>query len=306
VIDVGSNSVLLLTAALDAGGAVCAVDEATATTRLGRALADGGALDAAARRQTREAVVRFAARARARGAAHLWGFGTGAMRAAADGRAFAAELATAAGLPVEVLDGDAEAALAWAAASAARPGPGPRLVADVGGRTTELALGGGAAAPDAVSLRLGALALTEAHLRHDPPSAGERRALADAVRRALATTDLPARAAALGAAVVASGGTATALAALDLGLDAYDPSRVHGHRLASAALADLAARLAATPARARVRRGAVDAGRAAILPAGAAILVGLVEAVAADAITVSHRGVRHAYLAARLREGLAR
>src|SRR5262249_39804038 len=100
VIDVGSNSVLLLTVELDASGRARQRDAALATTRLGSRLEVGGTLDTAARDRTRDAVVDVCARARSHGASRLWGFATGAARRARDGSDFAGELARAAGCPV--------------------------------------------------------------------------------------------------------------------------------------------------------------------------------------------------------------
>src|SRR4029453_7688379 len=111
------------------------------------------------------------------------------------------------------------------------------------------------------------------------------------VERVLAGTPLPARAS--GAAVLCSGGTATALAALDLGLATYDPARVHGHTLAVARLVELGRGARALP-------GVLDEGRAQILPAGALILTGVARAAGAAALRVSEHGVRHAYLRRRL------
>ena len=160
------------------------------------------------------------------------------------------------------------------------------LAIDVGGATTELTLGRGIVIEDATSLPVGALALTEL--------AGRDLARARAsVAAAVATTDLTARAAARSAVVVASGGTATALAALALGLARYDPRRVHGTLLETDRLASLAADAAGAP---------IDPGRAAILPAGACILDGVMRATSSRAMRVSDHGVRHAYL----REALAR
>src|SRR4029077_20383012 len=68
VIDVGSNSVLLLVVSVDAPGRLRILDEALATTRLGAGLRAGATLDVAARERTRDAVVAFAARARRTGA----------------------------------------------------------------------------------------------------------------------------------------------------------------------------------------------------------------------------------------------
>ncbi len=47
--------------------------------------------------------------------------------------------------------------------------------------------------------------------------------------------------------------------------------------------------------------GVLDPGRAAILPAGAIVLDGVLRAVGATTVTVSDHGVRHAYLRERLR-----
>ncbi len=283
VVDVGSNSVLLLTLALDASGRARQRDAALVTTRLGSGAGDGGALDPAACARTRAAVVALVERARRSGASRCWGFATGAARRARDGGAFAAGLASAAGCPVEVLSGADEAGLAYAAVAHALAGEDrPVLAVDVGGATTELTLGHGEVVEAGASLPLGALALTEAGGAAGP-----------GIARVLREAALPGRARAAGAALVCSGGTATALAALDLGLAAYDPARVHGHTLP-------VARLAALARRPRALAGVLDEGRAHILPAGALVLERIADAAGAPVIRVSDHGVRHAYLRRRL------
>src|SRR5206468_2887655 len=160
------------------------LDQALAVTRLGTGLRPGGRLDADALAQTRDAVVAFAARARARGAPRVWAFATAALREAADGSAAADAIAAAAGVPVEVLSGEREAALAYAAVAA---GETPLLAADVGGRTTELTLGVGERVLGVASLPLGALALTEAH-------GADLDGAHAAVGAVLAASELPSRA----------------------------------------------------------------------------------------------------------------
>jgi len=305
VIDVGSNSVLLLTVAVGTDGAARTLDAALATTRLAAGLRGGRPLDPAARTRTVEAVVAFVRRARATGAERLWAFATGAVRDAADGPAFARALEAASGVPLEVLAGAREAELAYAAVAAGYGGR-PLLVADIGGRTTELTLGAGDDLLGAVSLPLGALTLTDEQLHADPSAPAELARVRAAADAALATTDLTARARALGATFAASGGTATALAALDLGLAVYEGRRVHGHAISHARLAALTAWLTALPAPARAALPALDPGRAAILPAGALVLERVARAAGATAVRVSDRGVRHAYLRERLAaEGIA-
>ena len=294
VLDVGSNSSLLLAVAVDATGRARALDEALVTTRLGAGLRAGGALDPAARARTHAAVADLIARARAAGADRVWAFATGAVRRAVDGPAFIAELAEANGIPVEVLRGAREATLAYrAAVHGLGLDDAPVLVTDIGGATTELTTGRGDAIGTTASVPLGALALTETYV-HD---AG---AIVAAVDMALA--GIPSLASARGRAksLIASGGTATALAAIDLGLTRYDPARVHGHRLGRGVVAGLAERLLRMPATERAGLGGLDPGRAAILPAGALVLDGILRCVDAGEVIVSDHGVRHAYLRERL------
>jgi exopolyphosphatase/guanosine-5'-triphosphate,3'-diphosphate pyrophosphatase len=287
-IDVGSNSVLLLTVAVTSDGRARAIDEAVATTRLGTGLQTGGALDRTAVRRTRDTVVAFAARARTRGATEVWAFATGAARRAADGAAFAADTSVAAAVPVEILTGAREAALAHdAIVHGLGLGDAPLLAIDTGGATTELTLARGPAIEAAVSLPLGALASTEAH-------GADLVAIRSEVAAALATTDVPARARAAGATAVASGGTVTALAALMLGLARYEPRRVHGVRVAAARLGALAAGAA------DIDPAVLDPDRAVLLPAGACIVEGVLTAAGAGEVRVSDHGVRHAYLRERL------
>src|SRR5687768_8819371 len=197
-------------------GRVVVLADLLETTRLGTGLRDGGALDAGARGRTLRAVAAFAERARGLGARDVVGIGTAALRAAADGAAFAREIAAETGVPVSILSGLEEARLAYAAV--ARAATGPLLAVDVGGRSTELVLGEGARIDDARSLPLGALALTQQLAPAPEALAGVR----DRVASVLAAHDLVARARSRGARLVASGGTATALAALDLELAVYD------------------------------------------------------------------------------------
>jgi exopolyphosphatase/guanosine-5'-triphosphate,3'-diphosphate pyrophosphatase len=284
-IDVGSNSVLLLVIAVADDGSARAVDEALVTTRLGTGLRSGAPLDRAAAERTRRVVVDLAARARTGGATDVWAFATGAARRAGDGAAFVSRTARDAGIPIEILDGEREARLAHAAAV---HGLGldddVLLVVDVGGATTELTLGRGAAIEASVSVAVGALTLTEA-------SGGDVARARARAREALATTDLPARARSRGAPVIASGGTPTSLAALALGLARYEPHRVQGAILTAAQVAGT---------RIGAGDGPIDAGRAAILPAGACILGCVMEAAGTEQVRVSDHGVRHAYLRERL------
>jgi exopolyphosphatase/guanosine-5'-triphosphate,3'-diphosphate pyrophosphatase len=288
VIDVGSNSVLCLVAARGAAGRLTVVADLLATTRLASGLGAGGSLDPDARARTRAAVASFAERARGLGARRIEALGTAALRGAADGAAFARELERETGVPVSILSGAEEARLAYEAVATA--GDGALLAADVGGRSTELALGHGARVDDTRSLPLGALAITEELLGDRPASPGSLERVRSYVDRLLAPHDLPARARARSARLLAAGGTATALAALDLGLAVYDRERVHGHVLETERMVALALAGGA----------ALDPGRQRILPAGAVVLEAVARAAGAPRVMVSDRGIRHARVTALL------
>jgi len=118
------------------------------------------------------------------------------------------------------------------------------------------------------SFPLGAINLTGRHFHTDPPAPGEMGELRDGVRAVFSrlpmdTHDLP---------VVASGGTATALAALHLGLNEYLPLVIQGTPLSRGDLAALIERLAGVPLAERKRLLPTDERRAEIIVAGALVL----------------------------------
>src|SRR5262245_39510937 len=144
--------------------------------------------------------------------------------------------------PVQVIAGRREAELA--ATAVARTFPelaGTRyLVVDVGGGSTELITVDAGRVVGEVSVPIGAVRMTERHLAHDPPTAGEIAALVADIDRQLAGVALPSS-----VPVVGTAGTATTLAAVKLGLTRYDAAAVTGLRMSPSSVAALLARLLA-------------------------------------------------------------
>ncbi len=171
VIDLGSNTVLLLVLEPE-GRTVC--DEAR-ITRLGQGVFETGRLRPDARTRTREAVEELARRARELGATRLVCVGTEAMRCAHNAHALVEELCMlrAGGSrlldEVRVLTPDQEAELGIESTRRAREASagGPVTVVDVGGGSTEVTRAG-AGGVHGVSLPLGAVRLTEAHVSEHP------------------------------------------------------------------------------------------------------------------------------------------
>jgi exopolyphosphatase / guanosine-5'-triphosphate,3'-diphosphate pyrophosphatase len=280
-IDIGSNTTRLLVADVGGpGGGLAPVVERRAFTQLGRACGAGGTLPAAVRDALAVVVAAQAQEARSLGAEALRVVATAALRRSADGLATCHALAAAAGAPVELLSERDEARLAFAGATCAvrDAGEEPIAVVDVGGGSAQLVVGTCVAGASwSVSLPLGSGDLTVAHLRADPPAAGELAALRAAVEQTLAGVALPPVERAL-----AVGGSATSL------------RRLAGERLDRAALAHALAALSAAPASRVAERLRLAPERARLLPAGIVVLAAVAERV--GALEIARGGLREGVL----------
>lgn len=300
-IDVGTNTVLLLVAERRGGG-LAPVLERAEITRLGRGVDATGRLDPAAIRETVATLADFARSARDLGAPVLACVATSAARDAANGAEFFSAARDGAGLSPEVIAGEEEARLVWASAwrDFGRPGE-PLAVLDVGGGSTELCFGEGPSPRGRASLQVGAVRLTERHVRGDPPSPGEVERLRAAAREAVRPlASMEGRPSAAGR-LVGVAGTVTTLAAVIQALPAYDAERVHGSVLSFDDIERLATTLAALTVKERAALPGMEPKRADVILAGAVVVAEAMRATGFDALVVSDRGVRWGLLYDRLR-----
>lgn len=222
VIDIGSNSVrLMLDSQVDGLNRKQLI-----TTRLG----EGGnnRLTDASMARTLKAIDELYAQAVAAGAAHVYVFATEAVRSAENGRDFAAAIRAKTGLAVDVLDAETEAEIGYRGATIGLEGA--LAVIDVGGASTEIAVGTGQTIERAASIPIGAVRLKTA-------AGNDFAAMQQTVAPLLDRLPDPSHA----QTVVAIGGTATALASAELQLKEYSPARVHRHRLTADAVTALLA-----------------------------------------------------------------
>jgi exopolyphosphatase/guanosine-5'-triphosphate,3'-diphosphate pyrophosphatase len=175
VVDLGTNTIRLLVAALE-DGRLEQLDNAAAMTRLGAAIGPDGRIDEAKIAEVADIVAGYVERASLLGAAEVRIIATSAAREAANGDDLVEAVQRAAGVPLSIIDEDEEARLAFfgALASLDEPWEGDVGVVDVGGGSTEIVVG---SAADGVawsrSFRLGSGRLTDRFLSHDPPRPGE-------------------------------------------------------------------------------------------------------------------------------------
>jgi exopolyphosphatase / guanosine-5'-triphosphate,3'-diphosphate pyrophosphatase len=252
-IDIGTNTTRVLVADAGAGG-LREVLQRRAFTRLGRGLTPGGTIPAARIAETARVVAEQRALAEQVGARTIRAVATAVIRRAANRAEFCAAMREHGGVEVCVLEGEEEARLAFMGATRTlgRPLEGRVAVVDVGGGSTELAVGTLAGGVEwAASYPFGSGFLADAYLDGDPPSRAELEAVRAHAAGALAAVDPgPVDIA------VAVGGSAASL------------RRLVGPELDAASLRSALDLLASGPAADVAFRFDLDVERVRLMPAG--------------------------------------
>ena len=212
------------------------------------------------------------------------------MRRAPNARDFLEPAGRILGAPVEVIDGDREAALSFLAAERSFPDEtrGTAVVLDIGGGSTEIIVARAGQVEFRRSLPMGSVRLTERHIHNDPAAPVEVAAVTHEIVQHLANIPFPAGPITL----IGTAGTVTTLAAMSLELSSYDPARVHGLRLTLTALEQQIARLRVSTQAEREKMAGLDPKRADVILAGACILAQIALSAHAAEILVSDRGIR--------------
>ena len=256
--DIGSNTTRLLVAECRGGGAVRELMTQRVYTRIGKSLDRDKAVPPEKVDEVAEVVERQVRHARELGAERVRIVATAAIRQASNRDDLVAAIEHAAGLPAHVLSDEDEARLAFAGATRilAAPPAGTIAVVDVGGGSTEIAVG---TLEEGVSwsrsFRVGSGFLADSYLRSDPPSAGELEAArthAAGVFEGLAVPPVER--------AVACGGSAASL------------RRMAGAELTHDALERAVRLLASAPRDDIAERFELDPERVHLLPAGVLIL----------------------------------
>jgi exopolyphosphatase/guanosine-5'-triphosphate,3'-diphosphate pyrophosphatase len=201
------------------------------------------------------------------------------------------------GVAPEVLTGAEEAVLSFTGATAelgAGPDRGPYLVADIGGGSTEFVLGEvlprGDDPPRAISVNVGCVRMTERHLHGDPPTDQEVAAAIADIDAALDTVAaaVPVRQART---LVGLAGSVTTVAAIAMGLAAYDAARIHHARVSAADVHAVTRGLLAQTRAARAAIGVMHPGRIDVIGGGALVLDRLMRRFGFGEVLVSEHDI---------------
>ena len=293
-IDVGSNSIRMLVADVDADGTINVVDEMKAHPRLGRGLAKNGALSTETMDLAVDALQRMAQLAKQHGAQRIEAIATSAVRDAQNAEFFLARVKQHTGLKLRVVSGEDEARLSFRSALAHFDlGAGRTVIMDIGGGSVELALSADGVVDGLVSLPLGAVRLTERYL--DAVDSDGLRRLRRAVRKAVKPI-LPKRDW-RGARVIGSGGTFTNLAGMHLWRQGmFTAKSVHGTVIPRVDVEHMLDWLVEMTPDERAATPGLNADRADIIVAGVAAIAEVLARVDAREVEVSRYGIREGLL----------
>ena len=291
VIGIGSNSVRSLLVDV-AGATFKRLRRDREGTRLFAGLDEAGNLDRESMDKTVTAVRRMASEAAQLGAEKLAIFATSAARDAANGAEFMAAVERETGIPLRIISGEEEAELSFLGASAAVKAERCGMI-DIGGGSTEIAIGTPEGIESAFSCQMGAVRLFR-RLRLErkedmKPVEVAASEILDEKLREYPGLELPET-------WVGTGGTFTTLAAMVLSQPWTNRTNVQGTVITCEQIREIGEKLAGMKVEERKQLPGLQPSRADIVVHGICILLGVMGRLGMDRITVSEWGNLDGYI----------
>ncbi len=291
-IDIGTNTILLLIAAVGQGKINPLLDMET-VVRLGEGIHKNGILSKEAMERGLQTLSRYLERCRAMKVQKIFAAGTSALREAKNSREFLTFVKEKLDLSIDVISGEEEAQLSFLAVARDLPKTGePLLVVDIGGGSTEFILGKDDQIREWISLPLGSVRFTEQFLHSDPVQEEEWQKMKAKILESL--VGIPHSKEPLS--MVAVGGTATTLASVDQRLGEFVVEKIHHFVLKKESLKNQLLLYRSKTTAERKRIPGLPAARADVILAGAAILYLTMEELRCPSVFISCHGVRYGLL----------
>ena len=292
-IDCGTNSIRLLIADVE-GHQLTDVVRTMIIVRLGEGVDQTGEFSQGALERTFTATEKFAELIEKHQPQVVRFVATSASRDVSNRDHFASGIKERLGIEPSVISGDEEARLSFSGATAelgagADAPQAPYLVIDIGGGSTEFVLG--ADVPTAsISTNVGCVRMTERHLVTDPPTSEQiQSAIHDidiAIDQAAAVVPYEQAQSLIGLA-----GSVTTVAALALGLDQYDPAKIHGAKISATQVHRITQEILAKPRADRAALGPMHEGRIDVIGGGALVLDRIMQKFDFNEVVVSERDI---------------
>ncbi|HEX5037059.1 MAG TPA: Ppx/GppA phosphatase family protein [bacterium] len=285
-IDIGTNAVLLTVADWDGKNTKVLRDEAR-ITRLGQGLNLDPNFLPEAQERTLSVLKDYRKIAGELGARKILAVGTAGFRKAKNAAAFVERIRKEADIAVRVISGEEEARLSYLSAAHDFGASDDLYVLDIGGGSTEVISKAGG-----VSMELGAVVLSEAIVKNDPPTEEEIGEMEKQIEcRVGAGFPGPGRGD-RAPTLIGLAGSVTTLSAIKQGLTVWDGAKVQGSVLTMQDVDGFIALFRRTTNEERSAIVGMVKGREDTILAGTMILKAVMEALAVDRVTVSDRGLR--------------
>ena len=305
-LDIGSNSIHLVVVETDHEKPFRVLARGKEVMRLGRSTARDRKLSQAAMDRAVACIRKFRLRAQTYGAQELIAVATSAVREATNRREFLERVAEETDVQVELLSGIEEARLIALAVSVEQRASAKQraLVIDIGGGSTELAVIHQGEPAALISLKLGAVRLTEQFITTDPISDRQLRRLRTELREVLAPRTQEIQAAGFDVCYGASG-TINALSGMML---RRHLEAAHGHPtrqqievpLTLDDVRTLNREFAALSLAERVKFPGLNTARAEIIVAGGQLLEAIMETVEVAELIACNWALREGVIIAQL------
>lgn len=292
-IDIGTNTFRILISEPE-DGRLKRVYIDRVITRLGGGFKDGERLISPDAMERAITVLRGFARVLERyGVERLRAVATGVVRESLNGSEFIKRVKSETGIEVESISGEEEARLTVKGVLRSLSlDSGSFMVFDIGGGSTEYAYVKEGNILGLTSTGLGVVYLSERFLNDDMPSESNigilSRFIEDVLSRELSWMS---RFREDDFSLVGTAGTPTTLAAMELGLDSYDPDLVNGFILRHDAVLRILNTLVDIPKEKRLEMNGLEKGREDVIIPGSLILIKTMEAFSKDRVFVSDGGL---------------
>jgi exopolyphosphatase/guanosine-5'-triphosphate,3'-diphosphate pyrophosphatase len=297
-IDVGTNSTRLLITRYTDEGEFERVFDAVHITRIGKGVNKTGVLMDAAIEKTINVLKGFKGDMKRFGVRKYKAVGTSALRDASNSKEFL-DRARKEGIEIDIIGGSRESRLGYVGAVTAvrtRDNRNKRLaVLDIGGGSTELALGTGDKCEAVYSENIGAVRMTEAFLKSNPSLDSEMSSLRLYIDEKLSAVLEKVRLYGVDT-LIGVGGTMTTAVAICEKFVEYDPDLVHGYVLNKEQVEELIDKLRRMTVDERSTLPGLHPGRADIIVAGLVILERVLAGLGMAELVVSDQGILYGLL----------
>jgi len=288
-IDIGSNSVRLLIGKVR-DGEVEVLFTDRVVTRLARGLSVSSVLGDSEMKMTLEVLEGFKRKAKAMGAEAIKAVATSAIREARNSEEFLKDVLLKTGLEIEVISGDMEAELTVLGVLSGL-NVSSALIVDIGGGSTEWAYTKGGRIFSKGSIPIGVVKLYERHIDSEPPSREDIMSLDLEIDKAVSSIkdgvgDLEPK-----TEFIATAGTASTLASLDLSIERYDRNLIHGHRIYIDRLREISQRLISLPIKERESLKGLEPSRADLIIPGINFTIKIMEKFGFKKVIISENGL---------------